>query len=73
MALSRINELGKVIAHQAGCESFPGGEETCIYGIVPGIIGGTSAVLVKEMYKGGDSVHVVSSVWKNVCLEGSMG
>ena len=36
-ALSCIDGFGEVLAHYTGCEAWPGGEITCVYGLVPGI------------------------------------
>ena len=55
-----------MLAHQAGCEAWTGGEETCVYGFVPGIDDGTKAGLVNELYKFRECVNVVSGVCKTV-------
>ena len=49
VALRHIGGLGGVLAHLAGCEAWPGGEETCVYGLVPGINDGTKSGPVKEL------------------------
>ena len=47
VSLRRINGLGEVLAHQAGCEAWSGDEETCFYGLALGINDWTKADLVK--------------------------
>ena len=72
MALSYINGIGEVLAHYLGCETLPGGEITCVYGLAQDIYNGDKAGPVKEMYHGGHHVHVVRAFVKDVGLEGSV-
>ena len=73
VALSRIDGLGEVLAHYTGCEACPGGEITCVDGIAPGIYNGYEAVPMKELYQGGQRVHVVRAVGEDVGLGVSVG
>ena len=58
-ALSCIDGFGEVLAHYTGCEAWPGGEITCVYGLVPGINNGAKEGPMQELYQGGQCVHVV--------------
>ena len=64
--LRHIDGLWEVLAHQAGCEAWPGGEENCVYSLAPGINDGTKAGPVKEMYNGRECINVVSAVCETV-------
>ena len=61
--LSSLNGIGEVLAHHDGCKAWLGSEETYIYGIEPCINDGTKSGRAKELYKGGECVHVVSAVF----------
>ena len=66
VAFCRLDGIGEVLAHQDGCEAWPGGEENCVYSLAPGINDGTKAGPVKEMYKGRECINVVSAVCETV-------
>ena len=73
MALGRINVLGWVLAHYLGCEAWPGGKITCVYGLTPGIYNWAEAGPIREMYQGGQRVHVIRAVGKDVGLGTNVG
>ena len=47
VAFCRLNGLGEVLAHKAGCEAWPGGEENCVNGFSSGIKNGAKTGLVE--------------------------
>ena len=73
VTVSYLGVLWEVIAHQAGCEDWTCGEETCVYDLAPGINYGNKSGPEKELYQGVECAHVIHAVCEHVCLEGSVG
>ena len=48
--------------------AWPGGEETCVYGLGTGINDGNKAGPVKELYQGGECAHMIQAICEHVCL-----
>ena len=71
--LGCVNGSGEVLAHYLGGEAWPGGETPYVYGLASGIHNRSEAGTVKELYQGGQRVHVVRAVGEDIGLGMSVG
>ena len=68
MALGRLNGRLEVLAHELGCEAWPGCEIPCFYGLALGIYNRDETGHMQELHQGGQHVHVICAVVKDVGL-----